>query len=81
MVNALQYCAITRSEIAYSVNKLCQFLHATTNFHSNFIKRLLRYLRGTTSHGLYLHKLETLQLVAYTDANWVACVYVRRSTG
>lgn len=32
-VGALQYATITHPEIAYSVNKVCQFMHAPTMFH------------------------------------------------
>jgi hypothetical protein len=33
VVGALQYCTLTRPEIAYSVNQLCQHMHAPTTTH------------------------------------------------
>jgi hypothetical protein len=33
VVGALQYCTLTRLEIAYSVNQLCQHMHAPSSTH------------------------------------------------
>lgn len=33
IVGSLQYCVLTRLEIAFSVNGLCQFLYQPTNVH------------------------------------------------
>ena len=46
-VGALQYVTITRLELAYSVNKVCQFMQRLTNEHWKAVKRILRYLRAT----------------------------------
>jgi histone deacetylase 1/2 len=48
IVGALQYLMPTRPVIAFSVNKVCQILHAPTNMHWAAVKRILRYLRQNT---------------------------------
>lgn len=46
-VGALQYMTITRSELSFSVNKVCQFMQNPTEEHWKAVKRILRYLQGT----------------------------------
>jgi histone deacetylase 1/2 len=44
VVGALQYLTMTRPNISYSVNKVCQFLHAPTSVHWMAVKRIITYL-------------------------------------
>ena len=71
LVGNLQYLCLTRPDISYAINKLSQFMHCPTFEHWNAAKRLLRYLCGTLTHGLFLHKANTLSLHAFSDADWV----------
>lgn len=43
-VGALQYLTITRPDIAFSVNKVFQFLHSPIDIHWGAVKRIFRYL-------------------------------------
>ena len=70
LVGSLQYLCLTRPDIAYAVNKLSQFMHRPTTEHWNAAKRLLWYLCGTLTHGLFLHKANSLSLHAFSDADW-----------
>jgi len=54
IVGALQYVTIIRPEIGYSVNKFCQFMSHPLLEHGKFVKKILRYLKGTISYGLHL---------------------------
>lgn len=55
-------------------------MHDPHDVHWNIIKRVLRYVRGTSSHGVLLHASSSTALTAYTDADWVGCSDTRRST-
>ncbi|KAJ0787642.1 putative RNA-directed DNA polymerase [Helianthus annuus] len=79
-VGALQYLVLTRPEIAYAVSKVSQFLQTPTDRHWVAVKRILRYLRGTISHGLCIRRSDVFDLHAYSDADWAGCPDDRRST-
>ncbi len=72
-VGAFQNLAITRPDISFVVNKVCQFMHRPTIPHWTAVKCILRYLKNTIHHGLLLHRSSSLSLHAYSDADWASC--------
>ena len=48
--------------------------------HVTKIKRILRYLVGTTNHGLWIEKGSKFDLVGYCDANFIGDKVERKST-
>jgi hypothetical protein len=81
IVGALQYLTLTRPDIAFSVNKVCQYLHTPTTVHWTAVKRILRYIKGTVGLGLTFRKSSSTLVSAFSDADWAGCVDDRRSTG
>jgi len=81
LVGALQYLTLTRPDISFSVNKVCQFLHSPTSVHWSAVKRILRYVKGTLDMGLKIRKSKSMLVSAFSDADWAGCVDDRRSTG
>jgi histone deacetylase 1/2 len=81
MVGALQYLTLTRPDIAFAVNKVCQFLHAPTTVHWSAVKRILRYVKGTINLGLQIRRSRSMLVSSFSDADWAGCVDDRRSTG
>ncbi|XP_071728023.1 secreted RxLR effector protein 161-like [Rutidosis leptorrhynchoides] len=49
-----------------------QYMHA--------LKRIIRYIQGTTDLGLQLYASSPTKLIAYSDADWAGCPTTRRST-
>lgn len=80
LVGALQYLALTRPDVSFTVNNLSQFMHKPTTHHWAALKRLLRYLHGTITNGLFFHKQSPLILHAFTDADWAGDKSTYRST-
>ncbi|KAM2666633.1 hypothetical protein EV2_018442 [Malus domestica] len=80
VVGALQYLTLTRPDIAFAVNQVSQFMHQPTSIHWLAVKRILRYLVGTPSHGI-TYKPGSIILTAYSDADYVDDPDDRRSTG
>jgi histone deacetylase 1/2 len=81
IVGALQYLTLTRPGISFSVNKVCQYLHAPTTAHWSAVKRILRYLKNTSSIGLILRRSPSMLVSGFSDADWAGCLDDRRSTG
>lgn len=81
LVGALQYVTVTRLELAFSVHKVCQFMHNPLEEHWMCVKRILRYLNATVTHGLLLQPAlpSTMSIQAYCDADWGADLEDRRS--
>lgn len=80
LTGALQYLTFTRPDISFSVQQVCLFMHDPRESHLHALKRVLRYVKGTISHGLRLYKSKTNDMVAYSDADWAGCPSTRRST-
>ena len=68
-VGALQYLAITRPYLAYSVNKVSQSMQSPTEEHWIAVKRILRYRKHTISYGLLLQPINRMLLYSFTDAD------------
>jgi histone deacetylase 1/2 len=80
IVGGLQYLTHTRPDLAFAVNKVCQFLSQPTDVHWEAVKRILRYVKGTLDMGLRIRKSSSTGISIYTDADWAGCIDDRRST-
>ena len=72
VVDDLQYATLTRSEICYVVNKVCQYMANPLDSHWNVVKGILRYLKDTIFHGLFLQPTSVskpMALYAFCDAD------------
>jgi hypothetical protein len=80
LAGALQYLTFMRPDITYAVQQVCLHMHDPREQHLAAIKHILRYIKGTLSHGLQLHSSSPASMVTYTDADWVGCPDTRCST-
>ena len=81
LVGALQYLTLTRPDLSFAVNKVCQFLHAPTTTHWTAAKRIVRYVKDTVNLGLTFNKSSSTLVSAFSDSDWAGCLDDRRSTG
>jgi histone deacetylase 1/2 len=78
-IGALQYLTNTRPDIAFAVNKLSQYMSSPTIDHWQGIKRILRYLHGTTNLGLHIKPSTDLDIAGFSDADWATSIDDRKS--
>jgi histone deacetylase 1/2 len=78
-IGALQYLTNTRPDIAFAVNKLSQYMGSPTTDHWQGIKRILRYLHGTTNLGLHIKPSTDLDIAGFSDADWATSIDDRKS--
>jgi hypothetical protein len=84
-VGSLMYAMVyTRPDIAHAVGVLSRYMSKPGKEHWTAIKKVFRYLRGTTSYGLcYEGRLgldKVVNIHGFVDADWVGDLDRRRST-
>ncbi|XP_051135002.1 uncharacterized mitochondrial protein AtMg00810-like [Andrographis paniculata] len=71
--------SFTAADIAYTVSTVSQFQQNPKVDHFQAVKRILRYIKGTISHGLLFSPGDDT-LLGYSDVDWARCIDTRRST-
>ncbi|KAG8499828.1 hypothetical protein CXB51_006266 [Gossypium anomalum] len=80
LVGCLLYLTATRPDIMYGVSLLSRFMNCCTVVHFKEAKRILRYIKGTLSHGVLFKKEKEVKLAGYSDSDWAGSVDDMKST-
>ncbi|RDX96167.1 hypothetical protein CR513_21205, partial [Mucuna pruriens] len=80
LMRKLIYLSHTRSDIAYVVSVVSQFMHDHRERHLQAVEMILQYLKASPDKGLLFRKKSTLSMEIYTDADYVGSVVDKRST-
>uniref|UniRef100_A0A2N9EJK6 CCHC-type domain-containing protein n=1 Tax=Fagus sylvatica TaxID=28930 RepID=A0A2N9EJK6_FAGSY len=79
-IGSLMYAMLcTRPDICFAVGMVSRYQSNPGPAHWRAVKRILRYLRGTSDHALCYHG-EDLRLTGYSDADWASDKDERKST-
>ncbi|XP_048593367.1 uncharacterized mitochondrial protein AtMg00810-like [Brassica napus] len=81
LAGKLQYLTLTRPDLQFSVNFICQKMHLPSQSDFILLKRILRYVKGTLEMGIGIKASTDSTLVCYNDSDWAGCRDTRRSTG
>ena len=71
LIGSLMYLVNTRPDICFVMSTLSQFMCEPRQMHWVAAKHVLRYLRGIIGYGLRYSIDSDMQLVGYTDSDWV----------
>ncbi len=81
IIGSLQNIAITtRPDISSAVSIVSRFIQNPGMQHWKALKRILRYLKGTSNLGLTLGGKYGMALIGYADADWAGDIDTRNST-
>ena len=80
MVGNLRYLICTKPDLSLSVGIISRFMEEPIYSHWKALKRVLRYIQGTVSLGLFYSKTEDYKLVGYSDSDWCGDIDDRKST-
>lgn len=69
MIGCLRYLLHTRPDLSFSVGILSRYMHSPKTSHAAALKQVLRYLKGTLSHGLIFKRASKANLVGYSDSS------------
>lgn len=80
VMGAIQYLTLTRPDLAFAVNQVCQYMHQLTTTHLTAVKLILRYIKGSLTEGLIFQSGQ-LKHKAYSNLDYAHSPTDRRSTG
>ncbi|XP_018623456.1 secreted RxLR effector protein 161-like [Nicotiana tomentosiformis] len=80
MIGYLLYLTVSRPDIMFSMCKCVRFQLAPKESHLTAVKRIIRYLIGTISYGLWYPHSNNFKLEGFSDAGLAGDKEDRKST-
>ncbi|GKD22361.1 hypothetical protein Tco_1224064 [Tanacetum coccineum] len=80
MIGSLLYLMASRRDIMFSVCLCARFQEAPKTSHLEAVKRIFRYIKGTTHLGLWYPKGTGIETVVYSNSDHVGDYVDRKST-
>nr|GEX34709.1 putative ribonuclease H-like domain-containing protein [Tanacetum cinerariifolium] len=80
IIGSLMYLTASRPDILFAVCASARFQVTPKTSHLLVVKRILRYLKGKPTLGLWYPRDSPFELVAYTDSDYAIATQDRKST-
>ncbi|CAL2260119.1 unnamed protein product [Prunus armeniaca] len=80
MIGSLLYLTANKPDISFSVGVCARFQSDPKESHLFAVKRIIKYVSGTSEFGLWYTYDTCVNLVGYSDADWAGCSDDRKST-
>jgi hypothetical protein len=79
-IGSLIYAQVcTRPDLAFVTGMLGRYKKNLGISHWNGIKKALRYIQGTKGRMLTYKRLDSLEIVGYSDSDYAGCLYTDKS--
>lgn len=78
-IGSLSYMTGTRPYIVFGVGLLNRFIEESHVCHLQGVKRILCYIKGTLTDGIFYANDNDVKLVGYTDNDWTRDIETRKS--
>nr|XP_043615342.1 secreted RxLR effector protein 161-like [Erigeron canadensis] len=69
MVGCLRYLTHTRPDICFSVGYVSRFIQEPTQTHYQVLKKIMRYIKGTSNFGVFYPKGGMNKLCGFSDSS------------
>jgi hypothetical protein len=79
-VGILLYLTHSIPDLSYVVGIVSRFMQESHELHWKVVKHILRYVQGTITFGIHYSKDFTLDLIGFTDSDWVGDNIDHKST-
>ena len=80
LIGFLLYLTHTRPDICYAVSVAYRFMDQPQEIHWKAAKRILNFVQGTRTHGIFYKAKSDLELIGFTDSDWAGDSTNRKST-
>ena len=80
LIGCLLYLKHTRPDICYVVSVTSRFMDQPQEIHWKAAKRILNFVQGTRTHGIFYKAKSDLKLIGFTDSDWPGDSTDRKST-
>jgi hypothetical protein len=80
LVGILLYLTHSRPDLFYVVGVVSCFMQEPHELHWKVAKCIIRYVQGTITFEIHYATDSTLDLIEFTDSNWVGDIIERKST-
>ena len=80
LIGSLLYLTASRSDIMFAVCLCARYQANPKESHFKAAKRILKYLKGTSTVGLWYPSHSLIHLIGYSDSDFAGCKLDRKST-
>ena len=80
LIGCLLYLTHTRPELSYAVSVASRYMDQPHEIHWRASKRILNFVQGTRTHGIFYKEKSDLELVGFINSDWAGDNTDQKST-